>query len=147
VKKNRIYVLSVFLGIGMVASLSQAALISRHNQDLRCTEYQVLHNEYDKEGNLVVPHIENAIKEGAVLVNNYNLWGLTLENMKVDFEGRFVTMNVVQKVVLGFNRVLMSVRLYDDNPKFEEYLNKVNYDFLIARKMCIQNGVELISME
>lgn len=145
--KNRIIIYLVFLGVAVSGSLSRAALISRQNQELNCTEYQVLHNEYDNDGKLIVPHIENAISAGAVLVNNYNLWGLTLEDVQVDFEGRFVTMNVVQKVVLGFNRVLMRIRLYDDNLNFDQYLNKVNYDFLISRKMCIRNGIELISME
>jgi len=78
--------------------------------------------------------------------NDREVRGFILRNMEVDFVRQVVTVEVVQSVVMGLNRPLVSGRstISSKNPEFKKLINQLNRSVLSLDAICINSKNEIV---
>lgn len=89
---------------------------------------------------------ESPLIQDEVIIFDRDVYGLTIQNMKVDFKQKLVSVDPMMNVVLGFNRLLQKDRIIikEKNPEFNFLINQLNRKIYVFEKMCINDNNELI---
>jgi len=130
--KSNIFV-AALLGALMFSASSHATLVASYDVANKCNIYRVKAEDMPFIGPEVV-------------VVNRNVYGLSLENMDVDFDNRRVTVDAIVSIPFWFDRSVVSGRVWisPENPQFKFLLNQLNRKIVQFERMCITTKNELI---
>ena len=80
------------------------------------------------------------------VVEQKELYGLTIKDMLIDFNAKTVSFEVTKRIVLAFDRPLLEGRVFvrAENPNFNFLVNQLNRDLFTFDKVCITPQNELI---
>ncbi len=89
---------------------------------------------------------EQPVKEGETQIDNTISYGFTMQNMVIDFKKEVVTVELVNRITLGFNRPLVSgpVFIRPSNPNFKTLVNQLNRVLFTFDMVCISSQKELV---
>lgn len=96
-----------------------------------CTEYKV-DNEITKA------------TQGKNIISKKNLYGLFINNMRVNFDDRNVSFDLNQAVVLGFDTKLIKITVDESHKKFEEFTNLLQKDLYLFSSICVDRDANLV---
>ena len=89
---------------------------------------------------------ENPALANEVVINDTDVYGLSIQNIEVDFKHKDVTVDAMLNVILGLNRKLLNdrVTINSKNPDFTFLINQLNRKLFVFERMCITDSNELI---
>lgn len=126
------YKFSILILSALISSSAFSAVVRSQDKTHNCTLYRVTTEKTPIQA-----------KESVVI--DKDVYGLTTENMEVDFDQREVRVNLVANVILGVNRILNSkARITEDNSEFKFLTNQLNRKVLILEKACVDANNALI---
>jgi hypothetical protein len=113
--------------------VSYGAIVVSADTKNKCTVYRVTSPEEAKA------KLENVVEPR-------ELYGLTIKNLKIDFETKSATVEITKRIVLAFDRPLLENRVVikAENPNFDFLVNQLNRDLFTFDKVCIRNSNELV---
>lgn len=122
----------------------QAAVVK---EDLgNCTNYSILNKVESATGERVLP----ILRTGQELINkNKEHYGLHIRNLEIDFINKQASAKVVQAIVLGFNRSLLSERvsISSTHPNFTQFINQINKNVLLISSICVDQDNMVVSFK
>jgi hypothetical protein len=134
----------ILLSILILGFQAQALVTKGTDRVAKCTSYQVIEAGTAETDDL----ISRIIKEGGEVASEKSTYGLSFKNLRIDFEKRQVKVDVMQRVVMGFNKVLIrDLVISADNQDLERQVNKLNYDMTLMREVCVGPNKELVRAE
>lgn len=118
-------ILSIFLGISLISS-ANAAVVSSYDMNKSCTLYRTT-----TETKPILSH------ESMVL--NKNVYGLSLQNMDIDFLKKEVRFDLMGLVVMGINKRITneSISIDEKNPDFKVFTNQLNRKIQLLESVCL----------
>jgi hypothetical protein len=123
--------------------ISQSAIVTRTNTALNCQQYEVIYSDPENKRDFLA----EALAQGAELFDNAPARGLSLVNLRIDFENKKATVDVRQHILFGFNRNLLTdVSIASGHPKLQEYVNRLNFDLFLSSSICVNSDKELIEL-
>jgi hypothetical protein len=80
------------------------------------------------------------------VIEDRELYGLTIKDIKFDFEKKSATVEITKRIVLAFDRPLFEkpVVIKAENPNFTFLVNQLNRDLSTFDKVCVNNLHELV---
>jgi hypothetical protein len=125
-----------FLSI-ILTSSSFAAIVKSADKEKNCTLYQVI--AADDNGNI-------PLDENQTVVISRDVYGMTFQNMEIDFDKKIVKVDAVANIILGLNKLLVpnKVVLSPNNDQFNFLINQLNRKIFVFEKMCISKKNEVI---
>ncbi|MFN8846727.1 MAG: hypothetical protein ACK5V3_05250 [Bdellovibrionales bacterium] len=124
---------SLFLLVSFLSLYSQADIVTSHDAKNNCTAYRI-------------PRDSKPIQSDEKLFIEKPVYGLSLQNAKVNFENKTVEVDILVRIVLGLNSNLTTkpVTIKPENKNFEFLLNQLNRSVFLFEKVCISETNELI---
>jgi hypothetical protein len=128
-KKN----LLISLGVILLSLNSLAEVVTSLDPENSCTVFRV-------------PRENKPIQSGESVLIQKPVYGLSLKNAKVDFENNLVEVDVLVRIVMGFNFNLTQkpVIIKPENKNFDFLVNQLNRTVFLFEKVCISNSNELL---
>ena len=89
---------------------------------------------------------EAPIQAGETSIDGRVSYGFTLKNLVVDFEQKAVYVNVINRIIFGFDRTLTGkpVMIKSSNPEFQSLINHLNFSIRVFNQVCLTENNELI---
>ena len=110
--------------------------------------YSAVYKTYDSNEscNLYSVVNTNESQENGEVVYSKNVYGLSFENLEVNFENREASVQVIMNVTLGFNRSLVNKKstISADNVNFTKLINHLNRKINLYEKICINDDNQII---
>lgn len=124
-KKFAFILLAAFL-----AQSAHSAVIKKRDLDQNCTLYKAVNA--DENGKI-------KLHSGEVIINQKDAYGLTFNDMEINFDTREVLVQPMINVILGFNRPLVNGKavISSENPDFNFLINQLNRKIMVFEQMCI----------
>lgn len=115
------------------ANLASAIVLSSLDSDKKCTLYRV-------------PNEESPILEDEVVITDKDAYGITFQDLEIDFNKKEVSVTTMINIVLGANKPLINGRsiIKEKNPNFKFLINQLNRKFYVFEKICINSKNEII---
>lgn len=128
---------SVILLTLILSASSFAAIVKSADKENNCTLYQVV--AADENGNI-------PLEENQTIALSQDVYGMSFQNMEVDFDKRIVKVDAIANIILGFNKVFVpnKVILSPKNDQFNFLINQLNRKLLVFEKVCISKQNEVI---
>ena len=124
------------MGLLTLSSAAFSSVVKGYDAKNSCNLYRVLYeeNKTDKP------------RSGEVVVSTRSLYGLILENMEIDFDAREAKVQIVQNIVLGFNRPLLNNKAAIDerNPNFTKMINQLNRKVTNLDQVCVTSDNKFV---
>lgn len=123
--------------IGLLASLittsAFAKVVKRLDADNACVLYRVAPT--DDSGKLKLLPDE-------VIIYDKDAFGLSLQDMEINFDTREVLVQPTINILFGFNRPLINNKaiIAAENPDFNFLINQLNRKLYVFEKICIGDG-------
>jgi hypothetical protein len=129
-KKTSLY--SFLLSFIFMTSHSLASVVTSQDTAAECTIYRTTSPEAPAQ-------------VGEQEVDPREVYGFSLINMTVDFDAKLVRVDMLKRVVLGFDRVMNEkpLTIKQGNPNFLFLINHLNRDLHIFEKFCLTADHEL----
>lgn len=129
-----------FILLSFVFSLQLHAEIIR-GQLTDCTMYQVRNSKLVEGAKVFEP----ALRDDEVVIATRGYYGLNLENMQIDFEQRYVYVDIIKMLQLGFDTPFLPhpVRIKADHPRFKVFLDIINKRRNVIQSICLHNNLEV----
>lgn len=131
--------LTALLAVSPLVGHSMVTERYDHEQD--CTRYAIVNKERNSAGVLV---LERELLANETIVDDRVHYGLSTQNLKVDFDERVARMEIISHVTLGRNQNLAGkdvlVELEADHPKFDQILNTLNRRLFLFSEVCLRDG-------
>jgi hypothetical protein len=130
-----------------LSQLTDAAIFKSDNSKLNCSNYQIINkvrtqngdNEYSRE-----------LENGEEVITDRTIYGLGLKNIKIDFDKRNASFDLIKHVSLGFNRPLFvtgaRVSIDSSNKAFSKVINLTNKKITLIQSICITDQMEIINL-
>jgi hypothetical protein len=116
--------------VALISTASFAAVVKTRDADTGCTLYKVV--PADDNGKVKV-------KAGEVVVSIKDAYGLSFQDMEINFDSREVLVQPTINIVLGLNRPLIGKKaiISADNKDFTYLINQLNRKVNLFEKVCI----------
>jgi hypothetical protein len=113
-----------------LGSSAYAAIVKSYDNENGCDLYKVIPN---------VPKVKIKLKTGEILIYEKEVYGISLENMDINFDDREVHVQAMISIVFGLNRPMLpkKVTLFPEHPQFNYLLNHFNKTLSLFEKVCI----------
>lgn len=122
------------LVIGLIAFSSSvfSAVYKSYDSSASCNLYRVVNTDQ--------------VKDDDVLVYAKNVYGISFENLEVDFANREAKVQVMLNVTLGFNRSLVEKKstISADNVNFTNLINHLNRKIKLFENICITDENQIV---
>lgn len=125
----------LLLAISLSAMAStDAAIVSSFDMNKGCTQYRTT-----TETKPILAH------ESMVL--NKNVYGLSLQNMEIDFNQKSVNFDLMALVVMGINKRITndSITITEKNPEFKVFTNQLNRKIQLLETVCLDGANQVHS--
>ena len=118
-------------------SASFAAIVKSKDDINNCTLFQVI--QPDENGN-----IQTAENQSVVFSND--TYGMSFQDMEINFEKREVLVQPMVNIILGLNKQLIGSKaiISAKNDQFNFLINQLNRKILVFEKICIAKNNEII---
>jgi hypothetical protein len=125
-----LFVMALFV----ISTSAFSAVYSSFDSKQSCYLYRVLNSE------------QGSPKENETLVYSRNVYGISLENLEVDFNNREVSLQVMLNVIFGLNRPLVEKKsqISADNTNFTNLVNHLNRKIKLFENICITDDNKII---
>lgn len=112
-------------------------VLKSQDQDQHCTLYQVASK--DENGQI-------RISPDQTVISDRTLYGFSFHNMEIDFQNKLVFVDIVQNIVLGFDRPLLNHKgvISANNKSFNFLINQLNRSVIIFEKVCIAEDFSIV---
>ncbi|MBC7537745.1 MAG: hypothetical protein H7281_02925 [Bacteriovorax sp.] len=119
----------------LITSKVQASVVKGFDAEKSCVLYRVLPAPTDSK-------VKVKLKTGEVIVYDKDAYGLSFQDMEVNFDNREVLIQPTINIVLGFNRPLIQGKaiIEAENPDFNFLINQLNRKLYVFEKVCIADG-------
>lgn len=119
--------------ITFLSATAQAAVVKGQDSENACVLYRVV--SADSSG-----RISRANNE--VIVYAKEVYGLSFQDMEINFDNREVLVQPTMNVVMGINRPLISKKavISSDHKDFNFLINQLNRKLYVFEKICINDG-------
>lgn len=124
---------ALFLALITIISTSGfAAVVKSRDAGESCTLYKVV--SPDENGKL-------KLNSSEIIVTQKDAYGLSFQDMEVNFDTREVLIQPTINIVLGFNIPLIPSKasIPADHPDFNFLINQLNRKLYVFEKVCITN--------
>lgn len=126
--------MKTLLVIGLIAFSSSAfsAVYKSYDSNASCNLYRVVNTDQ--------------VQDEDVLVYAKNVYGISFENLEVDFANREAKVQVMLNVTLGFNRSLLEKKstISADNVNFTNLINHLNRKIKLFENICITDENQIV---
>lgn len=111
---------------------AQAAVVLGYDSGKGCDLYRAV--QADANGKVILGSNET-------IVSSKEVYGLSLQDMEINFESREVLVTPMINVVMGFNRPLIKAKaiIPADHKDFSFLINQLNRKINLFEKICINN--------
>lgn len=117
--------LSIIILAALISSTAFSAVVRSQDKSKNCVLYRVTTEKSPKQAKEVI------------IVQN-EAYGLSTENMEIDFDQREVKVNLMANVVMGFNKTLAAeARITEDNADFKTLTNQLNRKIFLLERACV----------
>lgn len=123
--------ISIIILSAFISSSAISAVVRSQDNVRNCVLYRVTTEK--------TPILANEF-----IVIEKDVYGLSTENMEVDFDQREVRVSLVANVIMSMNRVLNSkARITEDNSEFKFLTNQLNRKVILLERACVdsQNAI------
>ena len=131
--------MKAFLLIGLLSVTTSAfsAVVKSYDVDQACTLYRVT---TEKRG----AKIKMNTLESVVFAKG--VYGLTLQNMEINFDYREVKVQITINVIMGANRPLLSEKstISPEDAEFTTLINHLNRKLSSLEKVCLSTNNQII---
>lgn len=133
-KQEKHMIKTILLGLlaAHIASPASATVVKGYDDENSCELYRVA--LADSNGKIKIePH--------EVVIFAKEAYGLSFQNMEVNFDKREVLVQPMINVLIGFNRPLINTKaiIAAENPEFYFLINHLNRKLSAFEKICISN--------
>lgn len=89
---------------------------------------------------------EMPAQPGETSIDGRESYGFTLKNLVIDFDQKVVFVDVINRIVFGFDRVLTGkpVMIKASNPVFQQLINHLNFSIQVFDQVCLTDSNELV---
>lgn len=117
----------------LVSTSINASVVKGYDRENSCDLYRVV--QADTNGKIKK-------RSDEVIIFTKEVYGLSFQDMEINFDNREVKVQPVMNVILGFNRPLTAGKtiISQDNPDFEFLINQLNRKISVFEKLCINDG-------
>lgn len=125
--------LAIALSTVLVSTTALSAVVKSYDSERNCDLYSVV--QPDEKGKI-------KLKPTEVITYSKEVYGLSFQDMEINFENREVSITPVMNVVLGLNRSLTAskVSISADNEEFNFLINQLNRKLYVFEKVCISEN-------
>lgn len=125
------------MGLLSLTTSAFSAVVKSYDADHACTLYRVTTEEAGTKVKLNAN--ENIVFAKAV-------YGLTFQNMEINFDNRDVKVQIVMNVVMGLNKPLVTPKstISTDNAEFTTLVNHLNRKLNSLEKVCISTDNKIV---
>ncbi len=90
--------------------------------------------------------VEMPAQPGETSIDGRESYGFTLKNLVVDFEQKQVYVEVINRIIFGFDRTLTGkpVVIKASNPDFQALINHLNFSIQVFDQVCLTESNELV---
>ncbi len=121
------------MGLLILSSSSFASIVKTFDAKKGCNLYR-LELETDK-----------AREKGEKIVYEKAVYGMTFEDMEIDYDKREARVQVMINVVMGFNRNIGEKSSIEErNPESKKLVNLLNKKLTILEKVCITDDSKIV---
>jgi hypothetical protein len=117
----------------LLSQLSFANVVTSNDKENKCTLYRVTTDE-------------TPIKDQEQIYSEKEVYGITFQNLEIQFNDKTVTVVPMMNIVMGLNRPLMNSKLLikSSNPDFSNLINQLNRKLLSLEKLCVNQNAEVV---
>lgn len=121
--------------LALTTTSTFASVVKGHDSKRGCTLYRVIHSDSKKQ-----------IQENETVFLNKEVYGITFENLAIDFDNREAQVDVVMNVVLGLNRNIAETKsiIPAENTQFTALINQVNRKISLLESVCLNANNEIV---
>jgi hypothetical protein len=114
---------------------ASASVVKGFDAEKSCVLYKVLPAPTDSK-------VKVKLKAGEVIIYDKDAYGLSFQEMEVNFDNREVLVQPTINIILGFNRPLINGKaiIEAENPDFNFLINQLNRKLYVFEKICIADG-------
>lgn len=110
--------------------------------------FSAVYKSYDSKESCSLYRVDNTnqSQDNGEVVYSKNVYGLSFENLEVDFANREASVQVIMNVTLGFNRSLVNKKstISADNINFTKLINHLNRKINLFENICINDDNQII---
>ncbi len=128
--KQSIFLLALMT---LLSAATQASVVKGRDAENSCDLYRVV--SADPSGKIV----RNA---NEVIIYAKDVYGLSFQDMEINFDNREVLVQPTMNIVMGLNRPLTSTKaiIPADHQNFNFLINQLNRKLYVFEKICMDNG-------
>lgn len=124
--------LSLLILTALISSSAFSAVVRSKDYSKNCVLYRVTTEKAPKQARETV-------------IIEKEAYGLSTEDMEVDFDAREVKVNLTANIVFGFNRVLATkARILEGNTDFKNLTNQLNRKVMLLERACVDSQNEIV---
>lgn len=116
----------------------KAAVYKSIDSQMDCIRYEVISKIKGEDG---ISRYERETLEGEELLSEESLYGLTVQDVDIDFDNREANFIIVKNVILGFNNSFFEDgrrnSIDSEHKDFKEMINQVNKKVRLIKSVCI----------
>ena len=103
---------------------------------------------FDEKNNCILyraTSVENPTRKNEILFAEKSSYGFTLQKLEIDFQNEIAKLEIVNRVVLGFNSLLTEEKVFvrSQNPDFNFLINHLNRSVHTFDQVCVTSNNEL----
>lgn len=121
--------------LALTAASANATVVKGQDTKKGCTLYRVVHSDSKKP----------MTSEETVFLNK-EVYGITFENLEIDFDNREARVDIVMNVVMGLNRKVSETKsaILADNAQFNTLINQLNRKISLLESVCLNANNEIV---
>lgn len=131
-KINLLMIASLIASIS-ISSAVQSAVVKSYDSENGCNLYRVVQS--DAKGKV-------KIKSNETIIFPKEVYGLSFQDMEINFDNREVLVTPLMNVVLGLNRPLINTKavIIADHKDFKFLINQLNRKVNLFEKVCLSDA-------
>lgn len=125
------------MGLLSLTTSAFSAVVKSYDADHACTLYRVTTED---------PGTKIKMAANETVVFSKAVYGLTFQNMEINFDNRDVKVQVTMNVVMGLNKPLVTPKstISPDNSEFTTLVNHLNRKLNSLEKVCLSTDNKVV---
>ena len=126
------------LFIILFTQAATASVLKSYDSENSCDLYMAVPNPVSPSGNTLPP----IPKEGEVIIYAKEVYGLSFQDMDINFDNREVNVQPIMNIMMGFNRSLTTAKaiIPAEHPDFKYLINQLNRKVSLFEKICLRDA-------
>ncbi len=121
------------MGLLTLSSTAFSSVVKSYDSKNSCNLYRI------------VSETTKAKQAGEAVLYDKAVYGITIEDLDVDFQNREAKVQVVMNIVMGLNRNIGGKSVIEEsNPQFKMLVNQLNRKLSMLEKVCISQDGKLV---